>query len=105
MEKFKIEEISSKDYELGRIDKFSIYKRIDIHNQLISFLRSLGFSEEKLEDLDFVTSEVGGYFFVFDGNVRFHMFISVEEITFVLDTNLPREEIISKLEKYFYVLG
>lgn len=104
MEKFKIEEISSKEYEQGRVDRFSIYKRIDLHNQLISFLRSLDFSEEKLEELDFVTSNIEGYFFVFDKNIRFHMFISVKEITFVLDTNFPKEKIISKLEKYFHVL-
>jgi|SRR3989344_2483634 len=104
MEKFKIEEMSSNDYEQGRIDRFSIYKRLDIHNQLISFLRSLNFPDEKLEDLDFVTSEVEGYFFVFDRNKRFHLFVSEEEITFVLDTNLSKEEIISKLENYFQIL-
>lgn len=103
MEKFKIEEISSKTYEKGRIDRFSIYKRVDIHNPLISFLRNLNFPDKKLEDLDFITSEIEGYFFVFNEDKRFHLFVSEEEITFVLDTNLLKEEIMSKLENYFQV--
>jgi len=104
MEKFKIEEIFSKEYEEGRVDRFFLSGRIDIHNQLISFLRLLNISEEKLEELDFVTSDAEGYFFVFDREIRVSLLISEEGINLIMDTKIPKEELISKIENYFQVL-
>ena len=103
MGKPKIEEISSQEYEEGRIDKFFLHGKKDIHKELISFLIEMEISETKIELFDFITSENSGCLFIFDNDKRINLFISENEICFTLDTNIPKEEIIAKIEKYFQI--
>jgi len=46
MDKPKIEEINSKEYDNGRVDRFFIAGNPDIHKQLISMLNNLGISKK-----------------------------------------------------------
>lgn len=104
MEKPKIEEISSIEYDLGRIDKFSIYEKIDIHKELINFIYELGFNQEALDEFDFDFTKFEGYKFAYSKNMRIHLILNDNQISFILDTNLSKEEIIAKLERYFKIL-
>ncbi|MCK4996825.1 hypothetical protein KAS08_00845 [Candidatus Pacearchaeota archaeon] len=103
MEKPRIKEISSQEYENGRIDKFFLYGEKDIHKELINFLVAIGISEDKVNEFDFITSENRGCFFIFDKDKKINLFVSENEICLTLDSNILKKEIMVKIEKYFQI--
>ncbi|MCK9568216.1 hypothetical protein M0R72_04660 [Candidatus Pacearchaeota archaeon] len=103
MDKPKIEEINSKEYDGGRVDRFFISGDQDIHKQLISMLNNLGISKKNLEELDFVTSNLDGYFFISEKDIKFHLLISSEGINFIFDSKKDKETLISEIEKHFQI--
>lgn len=103
MEKPKINQIESKEYEEGRIDLFVIEERRDFHNEIISLLSDIGFEEEKLNELDSNYNKDEGNYFVFSKGMRFYLFLQEDSIKFVIDSQIQKEELISKIEKYFQI--
>lgn len=101
MKKIKILETSSQEYEEGRIDRFLFLGNQDIHKELISLLNNLGVSNERLEDLDVITTSEERYFFIFEKPIKIHLLITKELITLLIDSKLSREEIMAEMEKNF----
>jgi len=98
-----IEGIRSNEYDGGRIDTFFFSKRIDIHTELESLLFDLGFSYEDAEDFDFITTEQDGSFFIYKDEIRVHLVLSENEMFLILDTNIPKEKILKKVEEHFQI--
>ena len=103
MEKIVIKEILSKEYKKGRVDFFLIDGKRDIHQELSNLMMDLGFSEEKIEEFDIVTSGNEGFFFSYENEMRISLFLSEKEIFFVLDKKISKEKIIKEVEKYFQI--
>ena len=103
IEKPKIEEISSKEYEEGRIDRFLISQNKDVHRQIISSLVSLGVYEKNLEEFDFVTSNNEGYFFVHNRGIRVHMILHDNNINLILDSRIPKKKLMNEFKKHFQI--
>lgn len=101
MEKLKITEIKSKEYEKGRIDFFKIEGKKEIHKEICSLLNDLEFPSEKIEDLDFNYLDGEGSFFTYSKGIRFNFFINENNISFSIDSKKTKKEIISVIENYF----
>lgn len=93
----------SSEYLKGRVDYFVLDNRIDFHKELISVLHKLNFNQNSLNEFDFDFTEVEGYKFAFFNNMRIHLIINSESISFILDTNESKERIIGCIEKYFQI--
>ena len=95
--------MESKEYKEGKIDLFVIDKKEDFHKELISLLLDVGFEEDKLDELDSDYGSDEGHYFVFSKGMRVHLFLEDNHSKFVLDTKIPKEELISKIERYFQI--
>ena len=74
----------------------------NIHNELINFLHKLDFSNDELNKIDVLFSELDGeYIFVRKENMKIHFFICNKKITMVIDTKEPYEPILESMKKYF----
>ena len=103
MEKPKISEIRSSEYSQGRIDYFVVENKIDFHKELINFIYGLGFNQDSLDEFDFDFTKVEGHKFAYSKNIRIHLILNDNQISFILDTNIPKEEIMAKIEKHFQI--
>jgi len=99
----KIKGIFSKEYPGGRSDLFLLDSDRDIHEELISFFRELGISETNLIEFDSVTTDVEGYFFVYEKEIKIHLIISERGINLLIESKIPKEELLDIMERYFQI--
>ncbi|OGJ21217.1 hypothetical protein A3K73_06240 [Candidatus Pacearchaeota archaeon RBG_13_36_9] len=109
MDKLKLKGISSEEYPDGRLDSFVVplLKGIN-HSKIIPLFMDLGLSNEdalqKL-DLDFENKALypaGTSFFIYvSKELKAYLIIGEENLYINLDTALPRDKIVTIIEKYF----
>lgn len=103
MDKPRITEISSFEYPKGRIDKFEIEIKKDLHVYLIGLFEKLGFNKESLLFLDKEYEKQRGYFFVHSKRIKAHLFVEEDRLILALDNSEDKKELIKTIEKFFYI--
>lgn len=100
----KILGINSESYPEGRIDSFRIDEKLGGWESIVDCLVYLGFSDDAIRgNIDFTLEDRGYLFLYLNPKLKIHL--SAEESedfsTIRFDTSIPKEEIISVMEKYF----
>ncbi|MFA5175867.1 MAG: hypothetical protein WC413_01220 [Candidatus Nanoarchaeia archaeon] len=103
MEKPKIKGISSESYPGGRADSFIIEMQEHLQEPITKLFEILGFSKEKINDLDIHYPSTQGYFFVYSPKIKAHFFITKEEVFLVLDNKEDKEKLFKKIEEVFKI--
>lgn len=107
-EKLKIKGVFSEEYPGGRIDSFMVALPDESphHSHIIPLFLDLGFSKEVvLDKLDVVLNEIDYLFVYGNPRIKAHLIVDESGLCIILDTSIPKEEIVGIFEKYFQFLG
>lgn len=106
MDKPKIKEIRSKEYQGGRVDLFLIEIIEGIHKSVISLLLDIGFSKGDVQDFDRTYENEELFIFGMRKETKVYLLniSNTNEILLLVDSKISRDELLGLMERYFQIL-
>ena len=100
----KILGMKSESYPEGRIDSFKIDEQQGGFEAIISCLVDFGFSENAIRgDIDLILEDRGYLFLYLSPKLKIHLSAEESKDSFMIrfDTSIPKDKILTIIEKYF----
>lgn len=97
--------MSNQIFNEERADFFVIEIIEDLHKPLISFLHSLGFEYDELQDFDTIYYNTDFFIFVCKNDLRIYLVngSNEEEALLIINSHFEKNNLLDKIEPFFKI--